>query len=139
MLINSLPDADHSWCTLSYEEEDGWLRATWVGFVDPAEAQRGAENYLTKAAAYPCPYLLNDNRNLIGPWFDSVEWLEQVWLPQALTLGLRYVAHVVQADTGADVLTLHFPRHLVGRLELQAFEQVAEAQEWLRSCQRQPM
>jgi hypothetical protein len=42
--------------------------------------------------------LLNDNSQLTGPWFESTDWLAHVWLPQAEHLGLRYVAHVVQAD-----------------------------------------
>jgi hypothetical protein len=136
MLINYLPDGDGSRCTLTYEEADGWLRATWRGYVDAAEALRGAENYLAHAGPFQCAYLLNDNTDLQGSWFDSVEWLEQVWLPQALQRGLQYVAHVVQADTRTDILTLTFPAPLVGVLELQLFHQVAEAEEWLRSCQQ---
>ena len=137
MLIHTLPDADGSWCTLTFEETDGWLRATWGGYVDPLEARRGAEKYLAAAGPFPCAYLLNDNVALQGPWFDSVEWLEQAWLPHALQLGLRYVAHVVQADSGADILTLSFPQAVVGQIELQLFGQVREAEEWLRSCQQQ--
>ncbi|OUJ68004.1 hypothetical protein [Hymenobacter crusticola] len=136
MLINYLLDGDGSCCTLTFEEADGWLRATWRGHVDAPEAMRGAENYLAQAGAFHCPYLLNDNVALQGSWFDSVEWLERVWLPQALQRGLHYVAHVVQADTHTDILTLTFPEPLVGVLELQIFHQVAEAEEWLRSCQQ---
>lgn len=136
MLISSLPDTDGSSCTLTFNPTERWLRATWRGFVDPTEAMRGAENYLDKAGAFACPYLLNDNSTLHGPWFDSVDWLERAWLPYALELGLRFVAHVVQADMRTDILTLTFPEPLVGRLELQLFTQVAEAEEWLRECQR---
>ena len=46
MLIHDLPDADGSRCTLTFDEQQGWLRATWRGYVDPLEALR-------------------------GPWFDS--------------------------------------------------------------------
>jgi hypothetical protein len=135
MLIHSLADADNSRCVLVYEEANQWLRATWIGHVDPAEAQRGAESYLAKVGAFHCPYLLNNNQDLRGPWFDSVEWLERIWLPHALTLGLRYVAHVTQSDTHADVLTLAFPLPLVGVLDLQVFEDVPSAEAWLRTCQ----
>ncbi len=134
MFIDDLPDADGSHCTLTFDEAGGWLRATWRGYVDPAEALRGAENYLSHVAASPCPCLLNDNVGLRGPWFDSVEWLQRAWLPHAVRLGLRYVAHVVQADTCTDILTLTFPQAVKGRVELQLFYAVAEAEEWLRSC-----
>lgn len=136
MLLSTLSDTDNSSCTLTLEEPDGWLRATWRGYVDPAEALRGAENYLRQAAVRPCAYLLNDNLALRGPWFDSVAWLERAWLPHALALGLRCIAHVVQADTYTDILTLTFPQPVRGRVDLQLFNRVAEAEEWLRSCQR---
>lgn len=105
--------------------------------MDTAEAVRGAATYLAQAGPFHCPYLLNNNVALHGPWFDSLEWLEQVWLPQAQALGLRYVAHVVQADTRTDVLTQAFPGSVVGTFELQLFHQVATAEEWLRHCQVQ--
>ncbi|NVO33122.1 hypothetical protein [Hymenobacter lapidiphilus] len=133
MHTDTLSTADGGSCTLTFEEPAGWLRATWRGHVDPVEAVRGAENYLAHAALRPCPYLLNDNSALLGPWFDSVDWLERVWLPHALRLGLRYIAHVVQADIHTDVLTRTFPPAVQGRLELQIFSAVVEAEEWLRS------
>lgn len=135
MFINTLLDTDGSQCLLTYEETGPWLRATWRGFVDPDEAMRGAENYLAHAGPFHCPCLLNDNLALRGPWFDSVEWLERAWLPRARDLGLRYVAHVVQEDRHADILTLTYPRHLIGALEVQLFERVADAERWLRNCQ----
>ncbi|RPD44086.1 hypothetical protein DNI29_22060 [Hymenobacter sediminis] len=81
MLLNSLPDHDGSRCTLTFEEGDHWLRATWRGYVDPLEAMRGAQNYLDQAGDFSYPYLLNDNLALEGQWFDS-----QAWLPQAKRL-----------------------------------------------------
>jgi hypothetical protein len=135
MLIHDLPDADGSRCTLTFEEKEGWLRAIWRGYVDPMEAMRGAEHYLKSVEPFHCLYLLNDNTALRGPWFDSVEWLQQAWLPHAQRMGLRYIAHVVQADTRADVLTLTFPEPVAGVVELQLFHTVVEAEDWLRQCQ----
>ena len=135
MFVSSLLDKDGSQCVLTYEEAGGWLRATWRGFVDPVEAQKGASQYLAYAEPFHCPYLLNDNLALQGPWFNAMEWLWEVWLPSAQGLGLRYVAHVVQADTHADILTRTFPEPLVGELNLQLFHAVAEAETWLRQCQ----
>lgn len=60
-----------------------------------------------------------------------------MWLPHALALGLRYVAHVTQANTHTDALTLAFPAPLVGVLDLQVFDDVASAEAWLRACQAQ--
>ena len=70
------------------------------------------------------------------PWFDSVEWLQRAWVPHAYRLGLRYVAHVVQADTRTDSLTLRFPAPVAGPLEVQIFHAVDEAEQWLRRRQQ---
>jgi hypothetical protein len=69
---------------------------------------------------------------MTGPWFDSLEWLAEVWLPQAQRLGLRYVAHVVQADRAHDVLTSHLLKNLP--FDLQIFHDVDDARHWLREC-----
>ena len=131
MLLNVNTDPrDHSSCALSYEEEEGWLQATWRGYVDPAEAMRGAEAYLHHAAHRPCPFLFNDNSLLRGPWFDSLDWLTHVWAPHAISLGLRYVAHVVQTDRHFDVLSSQLPPP--SSFELQIFQDVDDARLWLR-------
>ena len=133
MLLNVNQDPrDQSACVLTYEAANHWLRATWSGYVDPVEAMHGAEAYLAHAAHTPCPLLLNDNSQLRGSWFDSLDWLAEVWVPQAGRLGLRYVAHVVQADRHSDII----PRQLAKSVpfELQIFQDVADAQHWLRHC-----
>jgi hypothetical protein len=133
VLLNLNTDpADHSFCALSYDETEAWLRATWQGYVDPLEAREGAEAYLRRAAHQPSALLLNDNAQLRGPWFDSLDWLSEVWVPQAARLGLRYVAHIVQADRATDTISAHAPMSLP--FELQIFHDLAAAQQWLRQC-----
>lgn len=133
MLLNTNADPrDHSSCSLSYDELEHWLCATWRGYVDPIEALHGAEAYLVHAAHTPAALLLNDNSQLTGPWFESIDWLAHVWVPQAERLGLRYVAHVVQADQRYDIITLLKPIRLP--FDLQIFDELSDAQRWLREC-----
>jgi hypothetical protein len=132
MLLNINTDPrDHSSCALSYDEAECWLKAVWRGYVDPAEAMRGAEAYLQHATQHPCAYLLNDNSQLTGPWFESLEWLLHVWVPQAERLGLRYVAHIVQADQHHDIFTRQ--HHMPLPFELQIFQSPEDACHWLAS------
>jgi hypothetical protein len=90
---------------------------------------RGAEVYLLRATKAPCSLLLNGNSQMTGPWLDSLEWLANLWVPQASRLGLRYVAHVVQADRHHDELTSRMLENLP--FELQIFNEVADACHWL--------
>ena len=135
MLLTSLSFATDARCVLSYEKADGWLRATWAGYVNPTDALAGATAFLAQAGPMHCLYLLNDNLELEGPWFDSARWLKETWLPQAQRLGLRYVAHVVQTDTKHDTITEAPLNPAACLFELQLFDNVPEAEEWLRSCQ----
>jgi hypothetical protein len=124
-------------CITEYIPAERWLRTTWQGFVSPADAEQGAQTVLEPLQSEPIPYLLNDNSQIQGPWFDSVSWLQRVWAPQAARLGLRYVAHVAQPHTEDDlgmVLQHHPFRNL---FEVQVFSAVADATTWLRDCQRQ--
>ncbi|GAA3941577.1 hypothetical protein [Hymenobacter algoricola] len=128
---------DGSSCELLFDENDNWLRAIWLGYVDPDEAYDGASRFLAAMQQLHCPYLLNDNSQLQGPWFDSVEWLHKVWGPQAQRMGLRCIAHVVQPQ---DLLAQAVgTRQFFGPdLQLQLFDDVASAEEWLRAQQRLP-
>ena len=125
---------DQSFCDLSYNETEGWLEAVWRSYIDPLEAQQGAESYLRHAAQLPSSFLLNDNSGLRGPWFESLEWLADTWVPQATQLGLRYVAHIVQADQHHDVLTDRLDG--AAPFELQIFQDPADARQWLREVRR---
>lgn len=128
---------DSSSCTLVYDEENQWIRAIWRGYIGPGEATEGATDYLHLLEKLSSPYLLNDNSAIDGPWFDSVDWLVQTWLPRATKLGLRYVAHVMPAG-GHDVLYPGaMPQQDAMTFELQIFDRVAEAEQWLRSCKRE--
>jgi hypothetical protein len=137
MLLSSVNFSTGGKCVLSYDESAQWLYATWSGLIGDLEALEGARNYLDKVAAHPSAFLLNNNLDLHGPWFNSVDWLKHAWLPQAQRMGLRYIAHVVQADKADDVLTLNHAEHLGGLIELQLFHDLAAAQDWLHSCQRE--
>lgn len=117
-------------CSFTYNAAERWLQASWRGYVAPHDAQRGADTYLQLAQHQPSPYLLNDNSLAQGPWFDSLDWLREVWMPHATRLGLRYVAHVQQANRHHDVLLLSGVCRLP--FDLQIFRDVDDACEWLR-------
>ncbi|MBX0291434.1 hypothetical protein K3G63_13365 [Hymenobacter sp. HSC-4F20] len=126
---------DGSSCELDFDEANGWLRAIWLGYVDPTEAYNGAARYLQAMQGLRCPYLLNDNSRLSGPWFDSVEWLRSVWAPQAERLGLRYIAHVAQPQDLLDQAASLSGTSFGDTLHLQLFDDVASAEEWLQHMQ----
>jgi hypothetical protein len=123
-------------CITEYVPAERWLRTTWQGFVSPADAELGAETILEPLQSEPIPYLLNDNSQVKGPWFDSLQWLQHVWGPQAAHLGLRYVAHVVQPHTEADLGSILEGSPFQNLFEVQLFIAVEDAARWLRDCRQ---
>ena len=67
MLLKSLAFQTGGQCTLTYEKGDGWLRATWAGYVNPTDALAGATAYLEQVGPLHFLYLLNDNVALEAP------------------------------------------------------------------------
>ncbi|WP_019946345.1 hypothetical protein [Hymenobacter aerophilus] len=127
--------SDDSTCTVHYDELVGWLRAVWLGYVDVNQAYLGAGRLLEIEQKLHCPYLLNDNSGVRGPWFDSMEWLSRVWMPRAAALGLRYVAHVAQpGELGGESAAVHHAPLPEG-LEVQVFDTTADAEQWLADMQ----
>lgn len=126
-----------AFCTTDYIAAERWLRTTWQGFVSPTDAEQGAQAAVEPLDISEVPYLLNDNSQLQGPWFDSVEWLQRVWAPQAARLGIRYVAHVLQPHTEATLNGVLSRDPFAGQFEFQLFSNVEEATAWLRDCRRQ--
>jgi hypothetical protein len=120
------------YCTAHYEPAADWVRITWSGFVRSDDGVRGATAYLQLLRTAPCHLLLNDNSGVTGPWFDSLDWLETIWAPQAVQLGLRYVAHVLPTQEFSPVLPP--ATAFAGEFELQIFSTVADAEQWLASC-----
>ncbi|OON70149.1 hypothetical protein [Hymenobacter sp. CRA2] len=135
-LLDLYNQDEQLYCSIQLDRANEWIYATWMGYVPTDDAERGAEAYLSSLKHFTCPYLLNDNSRISGPWFDSTTWLEHVWAPVASELGLRYIAHVTppdMLDTTADVADR---RPFGNQFELQIFDDMAAAQEWLHSKQQ---
>ena len=124
-----------NYCRLYYQPERHWLHVTWTGYVGTNYAREGAEASLEILRELHCPYLLNDNTQIEGPWFDSLFWLANEWGPAAAAAGLQYVAHVVRAGTFASTFMATPAHQLFDKFEIQIFDSLPEATEWLLSCQ----
>lgn len=122
-------------CVTEYIAAEGWLRATWKGHVTVADAEQGALAALEPLRIGTVLYLLNDNSQIKGPWFNSLDWLKRVWAPQAAQLGLRFVAHVMQPHTEADLEEVLTHNPFAEFFELQLFSTVGQAAAWLHDCQ----
>ena len=125
-----------SFLTTEYDQSNNWIYNDWQGLLSTDTVRQGCLDILQVLQRTRCPYMLNDNRKVLGSWKQANEWIEHTWMPQALAAGLRYHAHVVApgvfGQASAEDLHLRVSAHFSIRL----FEDLAEAQQWLRQCQQ---
>ena len=122
-------------CQVNYDTRNQWLRATWRGFVNPQHALHSIVSSMSVLNNPVASQFLNDNSQVLNPWFDSLTWLRHAWESTNM-LPPTCVAHVMQPGGDANVGDLDTEWTRSTGTELQLFESVYDAEEWLRSRQR---
>lgn len=122
--------------TIDYDAANGWVYNNWVGYQTYAGIISGADACLWPLQQNDCSYLLNDNRQVVGPWDHAVEWIVTNWAPRAIAGGLTHFAHVVSVESLAAQSAKSMLLGFEGQLIMHMFDDIAEAQTWLRTAQR---
>jgi hypothetical protein len=123
--------------TIEYDKTNHWVYNNWIGYQTYTGIITGADACLHPLREHACPYLLNDNRKVLGPWDHAVEWIVTNWVPRALAQGLTHFANVVSPEAMAAHSAESMYLGIAGRLEMRMFGTLAEAQVWLRQAQQQ--
>ena len=129
----SLTSAGQPYCQVDYDPRNRWVRATWRGFINPQHALQSIVSSLNTLSTPAITLFLNDNSQVLNPWFDSLTWLRYAW-DSTNTPPPTYVAHVMQPGGDANVGDLDTTWTRSAGTELQLFESVDEAEDWLRGC-----
>ncbi|WP_291723190.1 hypothetical protein [Bernardetia sp.] len=117
------------------KSDSNCIYSLWNGFVNVENVKAGCLFGLELLKEHRSPYLINDNSNLEGPWQQANEWIETVWMPQALEAGLRYFAHVVSKDIFGKLSAQDLEKKTIGVLNMRLFETVEEAESWIEEVQ----
>ena len=123
--------------TIEYDEANGWVHSNWIGYQTYIGIVAGADACLHPLRENNCFYLLNDNREVVGPWDHAVEWIVTDWAPRAVAQGLTFFANVVSPESMAALSAEAMHLGLGGRLHMRMFGRVEEAKAWLREAQAQ--
>ncbi|WP_299702598.1 hypothetical protein [uncultured Pontibacter sp.] len=123
--------------TIHYDEKNQWIHNDWSGYVSPEYVMQGSLAVLDAIEKYRVACGLNDNRHLVGRWDESVDWIEQEWIPKATAAGLRHYAHVVDADTFAAASSEDMLTRVQDRFQMRIFRDIDEAKEWLVASHRE--
>ena len=122
--------------TIEYEPQNSLTSNTWRGYLTLESIMKGANLGLELLAETRCPYLLNDNTHVTGPWDHAVAWIAQDWTPRAIALGLTHFAHVVDAKSFAALSAEAMETSVAGLFTMRIFDRVEDARQWLRAAQR---
>ncbi|WP_299758632.1 STAS/SEC14 domain-containing protein [uncultured Pontibacter sp.] len=122
--------------TVEYDEVNNWVYNCWNGYVSPENIRQGCLAVLEAFQYQESVCILNDNRQLVGRWDDSVEWIEKEWMPRALRAGLLYFAHVANQESFAAASAAQLSSRTHGLFEMCIFGDLQQAQKWLKACQQ---
>ncbi|OWP62190.1 STAS/SEC14 domain-containing protein [Hymenobacter amundsenii] len=121
--------------TIAYDAANEWVYNNWIGYQTYAGIVAGADTCLAPLRDYACPHLLNDNRQVVGPWDHAVEWIVTDWAPRASAQGLTHFAHVVSPESLAAISAEAMHIGIGDRLQMKMFGDLEEATAWLRQAQ----
>jgi hypothetical protein len=122
--------------TIEYDAANKWVYNNWIGYQTHPGIITGANACLQPLQEYACAFLLNDNRQIIGPWDHAVEWIVADWAPRAIAQGLTHFAHVVSAESLAALSAESMHIGIGGRLQMRVFGDMTEARSWLHEAQK---
>ena len=121
--------------TTEFDSQNNWIYNDWQGLISNESVVQGSVSILQLLERTRCPYVLNDNRNLLGSWKQANNWIEQTWIPQALAAGLRYYAHIVAPGVFGQAAAEDMHLRVGSHFQMHLFESLEEASNWLRDMQ----
>lgn len=117
--------------TVEYDAAHGLVYNNWMGYQTLESIILGANACLEVLGHFKCPYLLNDNRLVVGPWDHATDWIASDWTPRAIAAGLTHFAHVVSPESFAALSAEAMSAKTSGSFHMRIFGDFGEAREWL--------
>ncbi len=118
---------------ISFEAETQILYSRWLGHQDSELIRKSGEALFALFLEKQVKKVLNDNRLVIGPWYDAVDWAAQDWFPQIMNAGLRHFAWILPStDVFAKLSAMHVVDHLNATGVIEVFYNYEDAYDWLK-------
>lgn len=115
-----------------WDETNGWIHVDWRNIPSDTSVKKGCEEMLTLLSQKKCARVLNDNRNVIGPWNTAAQWVAEEWFPRMLSAGLKKFAWI----QSPNVLSKFAARQSTARNQdtdmIRLFDDEGSAVSWLK-------
>lgn len=113
---------------ITYDPETCILFCNWIGLQNADGLKKSGQIIMDNLKLKKCSKVLNDNTNVIGPWYHSVDWTSSTWFPEMIDSGLQHFAWVCSKDIFSQ---LSAKRAIPEGNVVKAFHTYSEAIEWL--------
>ncbi|MFB9864771.1 hypothetical protein [Rufibacter immobilis] len=111
--------------------DNSYIHAQWVGIQSLDTVMEGGTFYIEMLKQQPCPRLLNDHKELIGPWDIANNWIVQFWTPKVMELGLQYMGQVLAPGIYGKMSFHQLHQRISDQFQIKMFEDVPTAMDWL--------
>lgn len=118
---------------LEYDEENGWIYADWIGVHSLPSIRKGTGAIVALFEQTGCSKYLSDNTHIVGSYDNATDYLVNVFTPQAMAAGMRFVAHVLAPGIYAQQSIYNIRAQLPDNLEMQLFDDIEKARAWLKT------
>ena len=123
---------DKVYLTIEFDPAANWMYNNWMGVLTTEKVIEGCLGTIEMLRETGCPHMLNDNREVVGSWSGANEWIASVWLPRALSLGLKKHAHVVSPGIFGQASAAEMETRVGKQLQMHLFADIELAKTWLR-------
>ncbi|NMM48993.1 hypothetical protein [Marinigracilibium pacificum] len=79
---------------MSYLVDKDIIYLNWIGFQTEEQIISTGLKILNIFRGHDCKKVLNDNREVRGPWNTASKWTEEYWFPHMATAGLQKFAWI---------------------------------------------
>lgn len=83
--------------------EQNYLYLNWKGFQKEEDIYESGEEVLKIFRKMNCSKVLNDNREVKGPWNKASEWTQTYWFPEMIKAGLQQFAWIFPDNVFAQI------------------------------------
>jgi len=134
-LVKPLSRTNHHYqdekVNIVYNELKHRLEADWIGYQSLESVQNGCLRMLDMMKEKQCFKVINDNTHVSGTWSDASDWAGKTWLPLMEKAGLKYFAWIFSPSAFAQLSARKTVDVMEGSIDIQFFNNVEEAQEWI--------
>jgi hypothetical protein len=116
-----------------YDLVNNWFYLSWFGEQKLKSRMQAFDQVLDYFKVARCTKILNDNSASTSTWTDCALWMTNDWLPRAEQYGLRTMAWVYSSDPSVRKTAEEMLSRLHGKIIIIPFEQLEDAEAWLRS------